>query len=66
MFSAAHDQRNRVFVQFAKEHGVRELARRVLENQRNGIRYGYRMDYDGLQSEEQVCELLEKGKKMKG
>lgn len=62
MFAAPHDRRNRIFVAFAREHGVEELARRVWRNQQAGIRYGYQLDYDGLPSDQAVLDLLEKGK----
>lgn len=63
MFSAAHDVRLRAFVRCAREEGVARLAEHVLRNQRNGIRYGHRMDYDGLGSEEAVLRLLRTGRR---
>jgi hypothetical protein len=58
MFSPEHDIRLRSFVRFAKEHGVEKLAECVLINQKNGILYGWKKDYDNLASEEAVISLL--------
>lgn len=63
MFSEGHDIRNRVFVKCAKKEGIGKLAEYVFNNQANGIRYGWNKDYDNLDSEEAVMELLHKGRK---
>lgn len=62
MFSDDHDVRLRAFVRCAREEGVERLAEYVLENQRNGILYGYNRDYDHLGSEEAVLRLLRTGR----
>jgi len=58
MFSPGHDLRLRAFIRFAKEHGIEKLAECVLINQKNGILYGYKKDYDNLASEEAVIAML--------
>jgi len=63
MFSESHDIRIRAFVRCAREEGVEKLAEYVLRNQENGIKYGYKQDYDGLGSEEAVLRLLRTGRK---
>ena len=62
MFSEGHDIRNRAFIKCAKEEGIRKLAEYVCNNQINGIKYGWNMDYDNLDSEEAVLDLLHKGR----
>ena len=61
MFSESHDLRLRAFVQFIKQEGLRQLARYLIENEKRGIRYGLGRDYDGLESEEEVIQLLKTG-----
>ena len=61
MFSNQHDKRNRVIVKIAKIEGVKSLARYILTNQKNGIIYGWNKDYDNLDSEEAVIDLLHNG-----
>jgi hypothetical protein len=61
MFSEAHDIRLKAFVRCAKEDGVGKLAEYVLRNQQNGIMYGHKKDYDGLESEDAVLRLLRAG-----
>jgi hypothetical protein len=61
MFSEAHDIRLKAFVRCAKEDGVEKLAEYVLRNQQNGIMYGHKKDYDGLESEDAVLRLLRIG-----
>ena len=61
MFSDSHDLRIRAFVRFIKNEGIEKLAERIIVNERNGIRYGYKKDYDGLGSEEEVIKLLRTG-----
>lgn len=61
MFSEHHDIRNRTFVKVAKNEGIEKLAEYVLENQRNGIIYGWNKDYDNLECEEAVIDLLHNG-----
>ncbi len=61
MFSESHDLRLRAFVRFIKDEGLEELARCVIQNEKAGIRYGYQRDYDGLETEEDVIQLLKTG-----
>lgn len=62
MFSDSHDIRLRAFVRCAKEEGLEKLAEYVTLNQQRGIMYGYNKDYDNLDSEETVLNLLRTGK----
>ena len=67
MFAPERDIRLRAFVRCAKEDGPKALAGYILYNQDNGILYhrdkkNHTGDYDGLDSEEAVLELLRKGK----
>lgn len=61
MYSNQHDIRNRAFVKCAKLDGIEKLAEYVLRNQENGIIYGWNKDYDNLDSEEAVLDLLHNG-----
>ena len=61
MFSEHHDIRNRTFVKVAKNEGIEKLVAFVLENQKNGIMYGWNKDYDNLENEEAVIDLLYNG-----
>jgi hypothetical protein len=61
MFSEQHDVRNRTFVKVAKTEGIEKLAEYVLNNQNQGIQYGWNKDYDHLGSEAAVIDLLHKG-----
>lgn len=63
MFSEHHNIRNRVFVKVAKEEGLRKLAEYVLVNQNAGILYGWNKDYDQLNDEEAIIDLLHNGVK---
>lgn len=65
MFSEHHDIRNRVFVKVAKTEGINKLAQYVIDNQKNGIQYGWNKDYDNLESEEAIIDLLHNGVKGK-
>ncbi|WMJ22521.1 DUF3795 domain-containing protein [Paludicola sp. MB14-C6] len=65
MFSEHHNIRNRTFVKCAKEEGIEKLAEYVLTNQQNGIQYGWNKDYDILNSEQAVFDLLHNGVKSK-
>ena len=65
MFNAHHDMRNRTFVKVAKAEGIDKLAQYVLENQNSGILYGWQKDYDNLESEEAIIDLLHNGIKSK-
>ena len=58
MFSEHHDIRNRTFVKVAKKEGIEKLAEYVVQNQKNGIMYGWNRDYDNLENEEAVIDLL--------
>jgi len=67
MFSKEHDVRLVTFVRCAREDGVKSLAGYLLHNQDKDIIYhsdplGHTGDYDGLETEEAVLELLRKGK----
>jgi hypothetical protein len=61
MFSNGHAVRNRVFVKVARQEGLEKLIEYVLRNQEAGIRYGWNKDYDQLDNEEAVIDLLHKG-----
>lgn len=61
MFSEHHDIRNRTFIKVAKNEGVQKLAEYVCKNQLKGIAYGWNRDYDNLESEEAVIDLLHNG-----
>jgi len=65
MFSNKHDIRNRTFVKCAKYEGIEKLAEYVLQNQENGIKYGWNKNYDNLDSEEAILDLLHNGMKSK-
>ncbi|BAI61123.1 conserved hypothetical protein [Methanocella paludicola SANAE] len=58
-----HDLKIRACVRCIKEDGPERFVEYVLGNEKNGIRYGFRKDYDGLGSEEEVLRLLRIGKK---
>lgn len=60
MFSDQHDIRNRVFVKVAKDEEGK-LLEYVIENQKNGIIYGWNRDYDNLDNEETIIDLLHNG-----
>lgn len=67
MFSPEHDIRLKAFVHCAKEDGLKSLAGYILRNQVHGILYhrdkqNHTGDYDGLSHEDEVLELLRKGK----
>ena len=59
--------RIRAFLQCAKEEGIEALAGYLLRNVQNGIHYHYGItykgDYDTCNTEEQIIELLHKGKR---
>lgn len=61
MFSEQHDIRIRTFVKVAKAEGIGKLAEYVCNNQNNGIIYGWKKDYDNLEREEAVIDLLHRG-----
>lgn len=61
MFSEHHDVRNRTFVKVAKIEGLDNLMEYVHENQKNGIHYGWNKDYDNLDNEAAVIDLLHNG-----
>ena len=63
MFSESHDIRLRAFVRFIRAEGLAKFARCIIENEKKGIRYGHQKDYDGLETEEDVIELLRTGGK---
>lgn len=65
MFNEHHDIRNRTFIKVAKAEGIDKLAQYVLENQLNSIIYGWNKDYDNLEDEEAIIDLLHKGLKSK-
>lgn len=61
MFSESHDLRLRAFIRFIKDEGLEKLATCIIENEKNGVKYGYQKDYDGLETEEDVIKLLKTG-----
>ena len=61
MFSKSHDIRLRAFIRFIKDEGLEKFARCIIANEKKGIRYGYKKDYDGLKTEEEVLRLLKTG-----
>jgi len=65
--SQSCDVKLKAFVRCAKEDGLKGLAGHILRNQDNGIIYhrdkqNHTGDYDGLESEEDVLNLLREGK----
>ncbi len=62
MHAPPHDLRIRAFVAFIQAEGAETLVDCLLRNQARGIHYGYKRDYDGLASEEQVIQLLKTGR----
>lgn len=65
MFNEHHDIRNKTFVKVAKTEGIDKLAQYILGNQNSGILYGWNKDYDNLESEEAIIDLLHNGTKSK-
>lgn len=61
MFSDTHNLRIRAFVRCIKEEGKDKLIDYIIENDKKGIKYGYRKDYDLKNSEEEVLKLLRTG-----
>lgn len=61
MFSKYHDIRKRIFIKCAKEENIYKLAEYVLSNELNGIHYGWKKDYDNLENEYRVLNLLHNG-----
>ena len=61
MFSVNHDIRNRTFVRVAKNESIEKLVEYVVENQKHGINYGWNKDYDNLENEEAIIDLLHNG-----
>jgi len=61
MFSVSHDLRLRAFVRFIKDEGLEKFGKCIIENERNGIKYGHQKDYDGFETEEDVIKLLKTG-----
>jgi hypothetical protein len=61
---STHDLKVRTCVRCIKEDGPELFVEYVLRNEKNGIRYGFRKDYDSLDSEEMVLQLLRTGKKL--
>lgn len=62
MYSPTHDLRIRAFARCIKEDGIEKLAEYIIENEKQGIRYGYQKDYDFKQNEDMVLKLLRTGK----
>ena len=61
--TATHDVKIRACVRCIKEDGPERFVEYVLRNENKGIRYGFRKDYDFLDSEDRVLRLLRTGKK---
>ena len=61
MFSEDHDVRNRTFVKVAKNEGIEILAEYILKNEDDGISYGWNKNYDNLENEYAVMDLLHNG-----
>ena len=53
----------RAFVRFIRAEGLEKFAECILENEKRDVRYGYQQDYDGLETEENVIEILKSGVK---
>jgi len=62
MHGPTHDLRIRAFVSFIRDEGAGQLIDCLLRNEAHGIHYGYKLDYDGLGSEEEVIRLLKSGR----
>jgi hypothetical protein len=63
MHSSSHDLRIRAFVAFIKQEGAELLIYCLLQNEARGIHYGYKRDYDGKNSEEEVILLVKTGRR---
>ena len=61
MHGPNHDIRIRAFVSFIRDEGAECLVDCLLRNEARGIHYGYKMDYDGKGSEEEVINILKTG-----
>jgi hypothetical protein len=60
--TGSHDLKVRACVRCIKEDGPEKFVEYILRNERDGIRYGFRKDYDFLGSEDEVLRLLRTGK----
>lgn len=63
-----HGVRLVAFVRYAREHGLHKIAECIVSNEKDGIIYhrdhvNYTGDYDNFNTEDEVMELLTKGKK---
>jgi hypothetical protein len=58
--------RNKAFNRYARQFGKQALLNRLRDNYENGISYhrpdGLKGDYDNLQSEEEIIQLIQFGK----
>lgn len=58
--------RNRAFNQYARQFGKQALLNRLRDNYENGITYhrpgGLKGDYDDLQTEDEIMQLLQFGR----
>ena len=61
LYGPNHDLRICAFARLIREEGREKLIEYIVANAEKGIRYGYRKDYDGKGSEEEVLELLRTG-----
>ncbi len=61
--TSTHDMKIRACARCIKEDGKEKFVGYILNNEINGIKYGFRRDYDSLGSEDAVLSLLRNGSK---
>jgi hypothetical protein len=62
MHAPPYDLKIRAYVSFIREEGTEALIHCLLRNEAAGIHYGEGRDYDGLDSEDDVIQLLRTGR----
>lgn len=64
--TATHGVKMRAHVRCIKEDGADKFIEYIMNNEKNGIKYGYQKDYDLLKTEDAVLGLLRTGLKKPG
>jgi hypothetical protein len=59
--TATHDVKIRACARCIKEDGAGKFIDYIIRNEGSGIKYGFRKDYDRMQDEEAVFNLLRMG-----